>query len=81
MSCNKDIHFLEFCELRPKWCIPVGSASGAHSVCVCKIHQNAKLMANVIPSIEDYKELLKTVMCNTNHRDCKLHSCDQCPGL
>ena len=39
MSCNKDISISKFCELCPKWCIPVGSASGTHSV--CQIHQNA----------------------------------------
>jgi hypothetical protein len=32
-----EIGFLKFCELRPKWCVTVGSA-GAHSVCVCTIH-------------------------------------------
>ena len=25
------------------------------------------------------KELLETMICNTNNRDCMLHSCDQCP--
>ena len=66
--------------MRLKWCIPVGSASGAHSVCVCQIHQSAKLMANVIPSVKDSEELLETMVCNTNNRDCMLHSCNQCPG-
>ena len=36
-------------------------------------------MANVIPSIKDYKVLLETMVCNTDNRDCILHSCDQCP--
>ncbi|CAB4053974.1 unnamed protein product [Lepeophtheirus salmonis] len=31
--------------LRPKWCILVGS-SGSYSVCVCTYHQNANLLAN-----------------------------------
>lgn len=35
----------KFCELRPKWCITVSSA-GTHSVCVCTIHQNTKLMVD-----------------------------------
>ena len=30
-------------ELRPKWCVPV-SSTGMHSVCVCEIHQNVKLL-------------------------------------
>ena len=33
----------KFCELRPKNCITVGSHDSL-SVCVCKIHQNVKLM-------------------------------------
>ena len=28
------IRFSKFCDLRLKWCIPEGSASGAHSVCL-----------------------------------------------
>ena len=39
------IKLSKFCQLRPKWCVPVSSA-GTHSVCVCKIHQNAKLMVD-----------------------------------
>ena len=42
----------KFCELHPEWCIPVSSASGAHSAYVGQIRQKAKLMACVIPSKE-----------------------------
>ena len=35
----------KFCKLRPKWCVTV-SSSGSHSVCVCEIHQNTKLMVD-----------------------------------
>ena len=38
----------KFCELRSKNCITVGS-QGSHSVCVCKIHQNVKLMISALP--------------------------------
>ena len=37
------IGFSKFAELRPKECILAGSA-GTHSVCVCTLHQNTKLM-------------------------------------
>ena len=37
------IGFTKFAELRPKQCVLAGSA-GTHSVCVCTIHQNVKLM-------------------------------------
>ena len=40
----------KFCSLRPKWCITV-SHSGSHSVCVCTIHQNTKLIVEAFASI------------------------------
>ncbi|KAG1656070.1 ARL14 effector protein [Nymphon striatum] len=74
------IGFSKFCELRPKWCITVG-ASGTHSVCVCTIHQNVKLLLAAIPKFDsDYKELLKLMMCDPLSRSCNLHLCDLCPG-
>ena len=39
---DKKISFSKFCELRLKNCVFAGSA-GTHLVCVCAIHQNAKL--------------------------------------
>ena len=41
------IGFSKFAEFRPKHCIIAGT-SGTHSVCVCTIHQNVKLMLNGI---------------------------------
>ena len=41
----------KFCDLRPKNCATVG-ARGTHSVCVCKIHQNVKLMVAALPHSE-----------------------------
>lgn len=79
ISLDVKIGFSKFCELRPKWCIPVGGASGLHSVCVCEYHQNAKLLALKIPDISDYKNLLTLVVCDLTNRDCMLHSCDNCP--
>ena len=37
------VGFSKFAELRPKECVLAG-ASGTHTVCVCIIHQNVKLM-------------------------------------
>ena len=37
------IGFYKFADLRPKECVLAGAA-GTHSVCVCTIHQNVKLM-------------------------------------
>ena len=41
------IGFSKFAELRPKYCVLAGS-SGTHSVCVCTIHQNVKLMMHAV---------------------------------
>lgn len=40
---DEKIGFSKFAELRPSQCVLAG-ASGTHSVCVCTIHQNVKLM-------------------------------------
>ena len=45
---SEQIGFSKFCKLWPKWCLPV-SSSGMHSVCVCKLHQNVKLLVDIIP--------------------------------
>jgi hypothetical protein len=74
------VGFSKFCELRPKWCIPVGGASGLHAVCVCQYHQNVKLLVQKIPGIADYKILLKLMVCSIENRDCMLHSCNKCPA-
>ena len=49
------IGFSKFCTLRPKYCFLAG-ASRTHSVCVCTIHQNVKLLLQPIDAT--YKELL-----------------------
>ena len=73
------IGFSTFAELRPKWCVPV-SSTGMHSVCVCEIHQNVKLLVCAIPGQCTYKELMGKVVCNIDNRNCMLHLCDNCPG-
>jgi len=40
---DQKIGFSKFAELRPKECVLDGS-SGTHSVCVCTLYQNMKLM-------------------------------------
>ena len=76
---SEQIGFSKFCELRPKWCLPV-SSSGMHSVCVCELHQNVKLLVDVIPIQADYKDLLQRLVCNTDDRKCMIHLCDSCSG-
>jgi len=69
----------KFCELRPKWCVTVDS-SGMHSVCVCQIHQNFKLLVSALPERVDINEIFLQTVCSTDSRDCMLHRCEQCPG-
>lgn len=75
------IGFSKFCELRPRWCVTVAS-SGAHSVCVCAIHQNVKLLVSCLHhlSIKDYKQLMSIMVCDVTSRNCMIHQCEECPG-
>lgn len=80
------IGFSKFAELRPKCCILAGQ-SGTHSVCVCTIHQNIKLMIenaklNIITNgkISNYKQCLAKILCNPSSVDCNVGSCVYCPG-
>lgn len=40
---DEKIGFSKFASLRPRNCVLAG-ASGTHTICVCVIHQNIKLM-------------------------------------
>lgn len=59
---GNELSFSKFCDIRPKWCITVG-ASGSHSVCVCAIHQNVKLMLASATAIQDDYKLMKKKNC------------------
>ena len=78
------IGFSKFAELRPKHCVLAG-ASGTHSVCVCTIHQNVKLMLLIqemqIPELATYHHCLAKIMCNPPHPRCYLGECDACPEI
>ena len=82
---DKNIHFSKFAELRPKECVLAG-ASGTHSVCVCTIHQNTKLMISGMKlsqisdgQFQDYRDCLAALRCDPPTEDCYLNVCDQCP--
>jgi len=74
---NVTISFSKFCSLRPKWCVLLGS-SGSHAVCVCALHQNAKLLA--IACQLDYKQMMQIIVCDTTNKNCMVHRCSNCPG-
>ena len=70
--------FSKFCSLRPKWCILAGTA-GTHSVCVCVIHQNMKLL--VAPVRLDYKYLIQYLVFDTENQNCMIRRCKDCPNI
>jgi len=76
------IGFSKFADLRPRHCILAG-ASGTHSVCVCTIHQNVKLMMMEmqLPELPTYHHCLAKIICNPPHPTCYLGECDACPGI
>ncbi|CAH0556044.1 unnamed protein product [Brassicogethes aeneus] len=69
----------KFSSLRPPWCVTV-SARGVHSVCVCETHQNLKLLTAALPKKIEYKNILSTIVCSVDSRNCMLHRCENCPG-
>ena len=87
---NKNIGFSKFAELRPPHCVLPG-ASGTHSVCVCTLHQNMKLMflgarlSNLIAPesiyLPTYHHALAKILCNPPLPTCYLGECTACPGI
>ena len=84
---TEHIGFTKFAELRPKHCILAG-ASGTHTVCVCTIHQNVKLMLEgaklqeLAPSrLGTYHHCIAKMICNPPLPRCYLGECDCCPGV
>lgn len=83
------VSFSKFAQLRPKHCILAGG-NGTHSVCVCTIHQNCKLMIDSVNFknltkdsemiLEDYKDCLRQILCEQPVENCYLGECDKCPG-
>ena len=76
------VGFSKFAELRPKHCVLAG-ASGTHTVCVCTIHQNVKLMllAAKVPQVPTYHDCLSKMLCDSPLPACYLGKCAKCPGI
>ena len=80
------VGFSTFAMLRSKECVLAGSC-GTHSVCVCSLHQIAKLMfyGSKIATLSEgaishYRHCLAAMMCNPPRVLCYLGKCKQCPG-
>lgn len=69
----------KFIALRPKWAVTVDSKDTTNA-CVCAIHQNVELMAEIVPGEWDAKKLLAKMVCDVTDPFCMLHGCQNCPG-
>lgn len=70
-SCNKygaEIVFFKICDLWPKFCVTVDT----HSIWVCTICQNVKLMLQGPNIKDDYKLLMEKTVHNLNAKECML---------
>ena len=76
---NLKVGFSKFARLRPKWCVLAGP-HGTHTVCVCCIHQNVKLMISGAKLPHSYKDLISLMVCNIDSEACMLDRCTVCPG-
>ena len=86
---NEKIGFSKFVSLRPKHCVLAGT-SGTHSVCVCTIHQNVKLMMHGVklPELvssdatcfETYHHCIANTICNPPQPTCYFGKCNECSG-
>lgn len=83
------VGFSKFAELRPRQCVLAGAA-GTHSVCVCTIHQNMKLMfegarldrlATTAGDSYSYHNCLAEILCNPPRIQCFGGYCAECPGV
>ena len=79
------IGFSTFAQLRPRECVLAG-ASGTHSVCVCTIQQNVKLMVegSRLESLTDgeikhYRHCLAAIQCDPPNIECHFGTCNECP--
>lgn len=60
---------------RPQHCIFAGAA-GTHSVCICRIHQNMKLLLLTLElkgsdgKLWTYKDLLEKITCEDSSENC-----------
>ncbi|KAK3928062.1 Intermediate filament protein ifb-1 [Frankliniella fusca] len=82
-----EISFSKFASLRPLHCVLAGSA-GTHSICVCKYHQNVKLMIEAAnfkaldANLSTYEDFLAELTCDPPTAQCYTNSCcEKCPGF
>ena len=60
-SLTMKLFFLKFCSLWTKLYVLAG-LKNIHSVCVCTIHQNVKLMLSSIGLAKSYYQIIKMIV-------------------
>jgi hypothetical protein len=83
------VGFSKLASLHPRNCI-MACAICTHSMCVCTIHQNVKLMleackiSNLTRSSEDHLSMhqhcFSTMNCSSPQTNCFFHDHSECPG-
>lgn len=71
------VGFSKFCEMRPKQCILPG-ASGTHTICVCLIHQNFKLLLKACGLECSCTDFISKIVCNVESKNCMFGICEKC---
>lgn len=82
---NDKVSFSKFASLRPPQCLVTIDAHGIHSTCVCKYHQDAKLIVESLhkfcgDDFKTYHQYLDKMLCDQPEEKCYIHMCTECPG-
>lgn len=85
------VGFSKFAELRPRECL-LADLNSTHSVCVCMLHQNVKLMFDAMKrskvfletEIATYRDVISKILCNPPTEECyvitnNISTCSLCP--
>ena len=81
---SKNGSFSKFADLRPVHVLLHRNIP--HNVCLCKIHENVKLLLNCLDSqkigiTSDFNSLINQVVCDANRESCMFGNCSVCPGF
>lgn len=77
----------KFFHLKPQECKTL-NAKGIHNICVCKYHQNFKLMTHSLENIllsrfhgKKWQDYLELAVCSDPNSDCYIGTCQNCPDI
>lgn len=75
------LSFSSFCSIRPAHIDTFGNLP--HTVCVCRIHENIRLLLVGLHAVEDlipigFRDFISEVVCNQNSKECMFGDCLEC---